>query len=144
MLAFSPPFLCYGTLSFLISHSLQFFRHPDFFTSGVLLWAHHEKIIIIDQTLAFVGGIDLAFGRWDNECHEISDSGPVPQEHITQIQTPTELVSKRETNLLQKACENLLTLGAHAQRGLLYLVCVSLCVSVCLHLFPCYGQQSGW
>jgi len=26
----------------------------------------------------------------------------------------------------------LLTLGAHAQRGLLYLVCVSVCVCVCL------------
>ena len=26
----------------------------------------------------------------------------------------------------------LLTLGAHAQRGLLYLVCLSVCLSVCL------------
>ena len=37
----------------------------------------------------------------------------------------------------------LLTLGAHAQRGLLYLVCVSVCVSVCLHLFSPYGDQAG-
>jgi len=41
----------------------------------------------------------------------------------------------------------LLTLGAHAQRGLLYLVCVSVClsvcVSVCLHLFSPYRDQAG-
>jgi len=36
-----------------------------------------------------------------------------------------------------------LTLGAHAQRGLLYLVCVSVCVCVCLHLFSPYSDQAG-
>ena len=61
--------------------------------SGVLLWAHHEKIIIIDQTLAFVGGIDLAFGRWDNECHELCDNHPLPEEDITREEASTELVS---------------------------------------------------
>ena len=34
-----------------------------------------------------------------------------------------------------------LTLGANAQRGLLYLVCV--CVCVCLHLFSPYRDQAG-
>ena len=57
------------------------------------MWAHHEKIVVIDQTLAFVGGIDLAFGRWDNECHEISDSHPSPPEEITREEALTELVS---------------------------------------------------
>ena len=57
------------------------------------MWAHHEKIIIIDQTLAFVGGIDLAFGRWDNECHEISDHLPSPSPDAIPEQTPTEAVS---------------------------------------------------
>ena len=43
--------------------------------------------------------------------------------------------------------KKLLTLGAHAQRGLLYLVCVSVCVCVCvcvcLHLFSHYRDQAG-
>ena len=39
-------------------------RHPEHFSTGVFLWSHHEKLVVIDQTLAFVGGIDLAFGRW--------------------------------------------------------------------------------
>ena len=38
-------------------------------------------------------------------------------------------------NVFVYACINLLTLGAHAQRGLWYLLCVCLCVcmSVCYH-----------
>jgi phosphatidylserine/phosphatidylglycerophosphate/cardiolipin synthase-like enzyme len=46
----------------------QVIRHPDHYpSSGVFLWSHHEKTVIIDQKIAFVGGIDLCFGRWDDE-----------------------------------------------------------------------------
>lgn len=31
--------------------------------------AHHQKIITIDDSLAFVGGIDLTIGRWDTPEH---------------------------------------------------------------------------
>ena len=31
--------------------------------------AHHQKIVLIDDTLAFVGGIDLTEGRWDTSEH---------------------------------------------------------------------------
>ena len=60
--------------------------------TGVLLWAHHEKIIIIDQTLAFVGGIDLAFGRWDNECHALCDDRLAPKDDETPERLTTGLV----------------------------------------------------
>lgn len=40
---------------------------------GVFLWAHHEKLVVIDQTYAFVGGIDLCFGRWDDGNHRLAD-----------------------------------------------------------------------
>ena len=41
--------------------------------------------------------------------------------------------------------QDLLTLGAHAQRRLQYLLCVSVCVCVCvcLLLFSRYRQQTG-
>lgn len=43
-------------------------RHPDHHPNGgVLLWSHHEKMVVIDQKIAFVGGIDLCFGRWDDD-----------------------------------------------------------------------------
>lgn len=47
----------------------QVLRHPDHGANGVLLWAHHEKLVVIDQSVAFLGGIDLCYGRWDDEKH---------------------------------------------------------------------------
>ena len=32
-------------------------RHPDHLAGGVLYWAHHEKIVVIDQSTAFIGGL---------------------------------------------------------------------------------------
>uniref|UniRef100_A0A673TF54 Phospholipase n=1 Tax=Suricata suricatta TaxID=37032 RepID=A0A673TF54_SURSU len=52
-------------------------RHPDHVSSSVYLWAHHEKIVVIDQSVAFVGGIDLAYGRWDDNEHRLTDVGSV-------------------------------------------------------------------
>ncbi|MCX2723964.1 phospholipase D-like domain-containing protein [Roseibium salinum] len=31
--------------------------------------SHHQKIIAIDDTVAFVGGVDLTTGRWDTRAH---------------------------------------------------------------------------
>ena len=47
----------------------------------------------------------------------------------------------RHANSTMFCIHLVLTLGAHAQRGLLYLVCVSVCV--CLHLFSPYRDQAG-
>lgn len=56
-------------------------RHPDhnFFENGsdmTFMWAHHEKFIVIDYDLAFIGGIDLCFGRWDVKQHPLADAHP--------------------------------------------------------------------
>jgi phosphatidylserine/phosphatidylglycerophosphate/cardiolipin synthase-like enzyme len=32
-------------------------------------YSDHEKVVIIDEEVAFVGGIDLFWGRWDNGQH---------------------------------------------------------------------------
>ncbi|XP_077477330.1 phospholipase D1a [Stigmatopora argus] len=57
--------------------NIKVMRHPDHVSSSVYLWAHHEKIVIIDQSVAFVGGIDLAYGRWDDGQHRLTDVGSV-------------------------------------------------------------------
>ena len=31
---------------------------------------HHQKIVVIDDSVAFCGGIDLTVGRWDTRAHE--------------------------------------------------------------------------
>ncbi|KAF8927822.1 Phospholipase D1 [Dissophora ornata] len=38
-------------------------------------WAHHEKLIVIDNVIAFIGGLDLCFGRWDTAEHTLVDIG---------------------------------------------------------------------
>jgi phospholipase D1/2 len=49
-------------------------RSPNQFRQNTFFWAHHEKLCIIDHTMAFVGGIDLCFGRWDSPQHSLTDA----------------------------------------------------------------------
>jgi phospholipase D1/2 len=42
----------------------------------VLYWAHHEKLCLIDGHIAFMGGLDLCYGRWDTNSHPIADAHP--------------------------------------------------------------------
>uniref|UniRef100_A0AAQ5XWE0 Phospholipase n=1 Tax=Amphiprion ocellaris TaxID=80972 RepID=A0AAQ5XWE0_AMPOC len=65
--------------------NIKVMRHPDHVSSAVYLWAHHEKIIVIDQSVAFVGGIDLAYGRWDDREHRLTDVGSVTLSHLEQV-----------------------------------------------------------
>lgn len=51
--------------------NIKVLRHPDHAKVGVFLWAHHEKIVCVDQTYAFVGGVDLCYGRWDDFEHRL-------------------------------------------------------------------------
>lgn len=41
-----------------------------------LFWAHHEKLCVVDRKLAFMGGLDMCFGRWDTNSHAIADAHP--------------------------------------------------------------------
>jgi phospholipase D1/2 len=51
-------------------------RSPNQFKKNQFFFAHHEKICIVDHTVAFVGGIDLCFGRWDTPQHSVCDDKP--------------------------------------------------------------------
>merc|ERR1712225_61483 len=56
-------------------------RHPDHnvlenAADMTFYWAHHEKFIVIDFNSAFIGGLDLCFGRWDNHQHPLADVHP--------------------------------------------------------------------
>ncbi|KAI9312755.1 hypothetical protein BX666DRAFT_1986220 [Dichotomocladium elegans] len=52
-------------------------RHPDHAIGGTFFWSHHEKFVVVDQRIAFLGGIDLCFGRWDTHNHPLADfQGP--------------------------------------------------------------------
>ncbi|KAI9891515.1 MAG: Phospholipase D1 [Vezdaea aestivalis] len=64
----------YSKSSLLDLHKNVFVqRSPNQARQGAFFWAHHEKICIVDHTVAFVGGIDLCFGRWDTPQHSVTD-----------------------------------------------------------------------
>ncbi|KAK5734900.1 Phospholipase D1 [Elasticomyces elasticus] len=48
-------------------------RSPNQFRQNQFFWAHHEKLVVVDNMMAFVGGVDLCFGRWDDSCHSLTD-----------------------------------------------------------------------
>ncbi|XP_061651015.1 phospholipase D1a isoform X3 [Phyllopteryx taeniolatus] len=84
--------------------NIKVMRHPDHVSSSVYLWAHHEKIVVIDQSVAFVGGIDLAYGRWDDREHRLTDVGSVTrsvaleQGHNVAIIQPLSAVQAASAN----------------------------------------------
>lgn len=54
--------------------NIQVYRHPDHLGGEVtLMWSHHEKLVVVDNTWACVGGLDICDGRWDTHSHPLSD-----------------------------------------------------------------------
>lgn len=54
--------------------------------------AHHQKIVVVDDRVAFVGGMDFAMGRWDSRQHRADDArrrdpkgSPFPPVHDVQM-----------------------------------------------------------
>ena len=60
-----------------LHENIKVMRRPDHARVGVYFWAHHEKLVCIDQTYAFVGGIDICYGRWDDNKHKLTDLGSI-------------------------------------------------------------------
>ncbi|KAJ1794940.1 hypothetical protein LPJ59_004436, partial [Coemansia sp. RSA 2399] len=48
-------------------------RHPDHLAGGTMFWAHHEKMVVVDNTFGFIGGLDLCWGRYDTHGHRLAD-----------------------------------------------------------------------
>lgn len=48
-------------------------RSPNQVRQNTFFWAHHEKIVVVDHTIGFCGGVDLCFGRWDTPEHRVTD-----------------------------------------------------------------------
>jgi phospholipase D1/2 len=105
------------------SDNIRVLRHPDHASAGVLLWAHHEKLVIVDQTYAFVGGIDLCYGRWDDHKHRLADLGSVSAHQKATGMMQLKITSSKpagsanSSSLLQLAkATNILTIGTLVDR----------------------------
>ncbi|EKM74848.1 hypothetical protein AGABI1DRAFT_132820 [Agaricus bisporus var. burnettii JB137-S8] len=53
-------------------------RHPDHIGAkdSIEFWSHHEKVVVVDNHYAAIGGLDLCFGRWDTHNHPLADVHP--------------------------------------------------------------------
>ncbi|WP_448661747.1 phospholipase D-like domain-containing protein [Sphingomonas sp. CJ20] len=47
--------------------------HPKLDSTHPTGASHHQKIVVIDDCLAFCGGIDMTAGRWDTRAHRDDD-----------------------------------------------------------------------
>lgn len=53
--------------------NIHLIRSPNQWLQNTYFWAHHEKMTVIDNTIAFMGGIDLCYGRYDTPEHSLCD-----------------------------------------------------------------------
>lgn len=91
-------------------------RHP-------LGGSHHQKLVVIDDRLAFVGGLDLTRSRWDTPEHAPKnplrrDANDAPYAPFHDIHTMFDGDAAREIGLLarerwQRACGRRFAIRAH-------------------------------
>lgn len=83
------PLFSHHTKQHLLSLSKNIYvqRHPSraldiFSNQGTLFYAHHEKICLVDGVVAFIGGLDLCYGRYDTGKHTLVDDPATVDEQI--------------------------------------------------------------
>lgn len=83
--------------------NIEVLRHPgDLFW----FWSHHEKLCVIDQRTAFMGGIDLCFGRFDTQDYILAE----PQGNPADVWFPGQDYSNVRVKDFVKVEEHWLTL----------------------------------
>jgi phosphatidylserine/phosphatidylglycerophosphate/cardiolipin synthase-like enzyme len=60
--------------------NIKFVRYPKGKTE--LFWSSHEKIVVIDQKVGYVGGLDLCWGRYDSPSHCIYEKSEKENEDL--------------------------------------------------------------
>ena len=59
-----------------LNENIKVTRYPSF--KEAIWWSDHEKLVIIDNVIGYVGGLDLCWGRYDNNQHPIYEA-PNPE-----------------------------------------------------------------
>ncbi|KAG9057927.1 hypothetical protein FS842_002929 [Serendipita sp. 407] len=61
-----------------LHENIAVIRHPDHIgtVDSTRIWSHHEKVVVVDNHFACIGGLDLCFGRWDSHSHPLADAHP--------------------------------------------------------------------
>ncbi|EJT97673.1 phospholipase D [Dacryopinax primogenitus] len=66
-----------------LHENIAVMRHPDHIgtVDDIEFWSHHEKVVVVDNLRAAVGGLDACFGRWDTHNHPMADIHPTASAH---------------------------------------------------------------
>lgn len=68
-----------------LHENFKVIRHPPLYTEASSPWTHNQRMLIVDQVsdaanrfkpfkeIAFIGGLDICYGRYDTQCHAIVD-----------------------------------------------------------------------
>ncbi|MGB0749830.1 MAG: VTT domain-containing protein [Magnetospiraceae bacterium] len=67
------------------THERVIFRLDGHFPSGS---SHHQKIVVIDDVIAFTGGLDITIGRWDTPEHRPGDERRIDCASQSEIPRP--------------------------------------------------------
>eukprot|EP01134_Creolimax_fragrantissima_P006256 CFRG6256T1 len=63
-----------NVLRSLHPHNVMVMRHPQHFDPANILWSHHQKYVVVDNIVSFVGGFDVCSGRYDTLAHRLVDT----------------------------------------------------------------------
>ncbi|CAH6719242.1 phospholipase D1 [[Candida] jaroonii] len=74
----------------LHDENIHVIRSPNQLLQNTYFWAHHEKLCIVDHTIAFIGGIDLCYGRYDTPDHVLVDDSKINFASLEANQVPKE------------------------------------------------------
>ncbi|WEJ95065.1 Phospholipase D1 [Yamadazyma tenuis] len=74
----------------LHDENIHVIRSPNQLLQNTYFWAHHEKLCVVDSTVAFIGGIDLCYGRFDTPDHVITDDSGISFSVLDNDHVPTE------------------------------------------------------
>ena len=53
--------------------NIKFIRYPK--GNFELFWSPHDKLVVIDQKVGYLGGVDLCWGRYDDNSHKLFEKG---------------------------------------------------------------------
>jgi phospholipase D1/2 len=62
--------------------NISVIRHPYSTPNSFIYWSHHEKIVIVDQRIAYIGGIDLCLGRYDTDEHLLFEKNDIKSKYL--------------------------------------------------------------
>jgi len=51
--------------------NIRTLMHPNNYVPS--MWSHHQKLVVCDESVAFIGGIDLCYGRYEDSDYSITD-----------------------------------------------------------------------